>query len=144
MVLTWESNLNWTLLAWGTLSTQGIVILSGVVCCCWRRWRWRRWRWRRWRHKSCPHPKFENRRRYRLTFFLIDWYEWEGVQSKKKIALRVRIALGRHVFAFWRHKSCPHPKFKKRNRYWPNSFFNRLVRRRRCAVPKKSWRSAWK
>ena len=69
-------------LAWGTLSTQGIVILSGVVCCCWRCcWRWR---WRCCRHKSCPHPKFENRRRYRLTFFLIDWYEWGGVQSKKK------------------------------------------------------------
>ena len=70
--------------------------------------------------------------------FLIDWYEWEGVQSKKKIALRVRIALGRHVFAYWCHKSCPHPNFKKRNRYWPNSFFNRLIWRRRCAEPKYS------
>ena len=49
----------WSFLAWGTLSTQGIVILSGVVyCCCWR-----------WRHKSCPHPKFENRHRYWPNFF---------------------------------------------------------------------------
>ena len=56
------------LLAWGTLSTQGIVILSGVVCCCRRCCRRCCWRCC-WCHKSCPHPKFENRRRYRLTFF---------------------------------------------------------------------------
>ena len=31
---------------------------------------------------------------------------------KKKLALRVGIALGRRVFAFWRHKSCPHPKLR--------------------------------
>ena len=82
-------------------------------------------------------PKFENRHRYRLTFFLIVLYEWEGVQSEKKVALHVGIALGRHVFAFWRHKSCPHPKFKKRYRYWPTSFFNRLVWMRSRAERKK-------
>ena len=30
-------------------------------------------------------------------------------------------------------KSCPHPKFENRRRYWPNFFFNRLVWMRRCA-----------
>ena len=34
-------------------------------------------------------------------------------------------------------KSCPHPKFENRRRYWPTSFFNRLVWMRRCAERKK-------
>ena len=68
------------LLARGTLTAQGIVILCGVVCCrcC------RCCCWRRWRHKSCPHPKFENRRRYRLTFFLKVACYWGEVQSGTK------------------------------------------------------------
>ena len=63
-----------TFLAWGTLSTQGIVILSGVVCrvsCVWC-------------HKSCHRAKFKNGNRYQPTFFLKVAYYWGEVQSRKK------------------------------------------------------------
>ena len=68
------------LLAWGTLSTQGNMILSGVVCVS------------SVRPSVCPsvvtnRVTGQNLRTeigISLLFFLIDWYEWEGVQSKKK------------------------------------------------------------
>ena len=68
------------ILAWGPLATQGIVILSGVVCrvsCVVCR-------------PSCvvtnrvPTQNLRTVVGINLLFFLIDWYEWEGVQSKEK------------------------------------------------------------
>ena len=71
--------LNHLILAWGTLSTQGIVILSGVVVVVRRSFVVRSFVGVT---KSCHQPKFENRRRYWPTFFLIDSYERGGVQSE--------------------------------------------------------------
>ena len=59
----------------------------------------------------------------------------EMCRARKKLVLRVVIALGR-CFCLSAFKFCPRPKLKKCNRYWPTSFFNRLVWRRRCAEHK--------
>ena len=68
-------------LAWGTLSTQGIVILSGVVVVVVVR------RCRSRLSVSQNRVPTQNLRTVvgiDLLFFLIDWYEWGGVQSETK------------------------------------------------------------